>query len=172
MQFRAEQPLLFNQPLRYLEAPQTQIQLDLLKTFCLRNTVALIPDTGPTAVHRQVQDIVINSWPLSIDKKQLMTERLAVFYEPWCFLEVQFKIPPNGSKIPEIVTVDVLGADRQGRVYVIEIGSTHKVNQLTRQIRIIETLFSPIKPFGLTLKYAQQGETLSFKIHHKPKLDY
>lgn len=135
---------------RYEEVPQTQIQLDLLRFYCLEHRGNPPNRNGYTRLHRLVQDELTNKWELYISKL-LPSAKLAPFYRPWSVLEVKLELR-EGRNVRRLVT-DVLGVDAYGRVALFEVSTTHKKDDLIRQLRAIKSMFPLIDPYGFTLMY-------------------
>lgn len=147
---------------RYREVPQTRIQLDLLRAYCLEHRGNPPNRNGYTRLHRLVQDELTNKWELFISKL-LPTDKLAPFYRPWSVLEVALELQVGRNK-RRLVT-DVLGVDAYGRVALFEVSTTHKEDDLTNQLMAIQSMFPLIRPYGFTLMYQPNVRKIDWRIY-------
>lgn len=147
---------------KFNEVPQTQIQLDLLRAYCVEHRGNPPNRNGFTRFHRLVQDEFTKKWEWYISRL-LPTDKLAPFYTPWSVMEVALELRV-GRNVRRLVT-DILGVDTYGRVALFEVSTTHKKDDLINQMKAIQSMFPLIRPYGFTLMYQPNDKKIDWRMY-------
>lgn len=105
---------------------------------------------GQANAHLLTQMYIQKNWDLFTQTVLPENKNFIPEFSPFCFTEAIF----TSSKPPKSeLSIDCFGVDRNGFVFVVEIGTNKKGPQLRRQMAAVQNTFSFCQPIGLTAYY-------------------
>jgi hypothetical protein len=148
---------LANKPSRSLVNP---LPVEEVRQYAFENHNREFENNGQGKLHLQTMRFILSAWP---EIAELINPTRADYYQDpvFCFPEVIVPDPRNHNGL---CVVDCLASDRNGLLYVVEIGTRRKKPQLEREISALLNQFPHYRFVGLLAYYELQKRHQSGKL--------
>jgi hypothetical protein len=132
-----------------------------------QNTRGRDINMGTCIEHQEALGFICDRWSEVLDIINPSRTRIATpRFDPLAYPEVKLTYPFYNDLASH--SLDFVGFDELGNMYVIEVGSGHKSAQLEKQLFLARTLFPDHAVHGLIAKYTKQQDNayrLYFRYH-------